>query len=302
MLCDQPFYKLHFLNWAVHESRCALSRSFCCSVAERVCHFVDHDLWTLEKKKKKDFGKPWRKIRQREKNRNFGEVLLHDVWSGWRSSPGELNQQAAAAILWIVFVCFFWVPSLKTNEKKKTTEAEPKSPASKDKADALQAPTMFSSKKWTEQVQRPPPFESRKGRGSCRGPGRWRREAGIFLALVRENSTKCEQSNRAKSGKSGGCMTSFCCAFDRISHVPAPDSATKRQMSSSTTFPTVPTSGVPLSQRLRQRLATTIAEQEKQVEAWQSYQVVKWVQVSQLPGCVWLCCARPCQPKPRSRS
>ena len=51
MLCDQPFYKLHFLNWAVHESRCALSRSFCCSVAERVCHFVDHDMWTLEKNK-----------------------------------------------------------------------------------------------------------------------------------------------------------------------------------------------------------------------------------------------------------
>ena len=50
---------------------------------------------------------------------------------------------------------------------------------------------------------------------------------------------------------------------------------------------TVPTSGVPLSQRLRQRLATTIAEQEKQVEAKRQsgkvircYQVVKWVKSS----------------------
>jgi len=43
---------------------------------------------------------------------------------------------------------------------------------------------------------------------------------------------------------------------------------------------TVPTSGVPLSQRLRQRLATTIAEQEKQVEAkLQSGKVAK------LSGC-----------------
>lgn len=49
-------------------------------------------------------------------------------------------------------------------------------------------------------------------------------------------------------------------------------------------------------------------EASRGVAKWQSYQVVKWVQVfkwvqvSQLPGCVWLCCARLCQPKPRSRS
>ena len=43
---------------------------------------------------------------------------------------------------------------------------------------------------------------------------------------------------------------------------------------------TVPTSGVPLSQRLRQRLATTIAEQEKQVEAKQQSG-----KVAKLSGC-----------------